>query len=124
MKLYRVLMVKVYTIDRAVLNSYQKFHTFCDLSFNSSQGRFNISFKEDRRSKTRDKVRFNRSVYSYLVELEGPGFLDKDTNSVLYNKVIVVVMFHVHKVNYEVLARLLLELYLGQFGCKIAKLAC
>jgi hypothetical protein len=121
-KLYRILVVKVYTIDRAVLNSYQKFHTFCDLSFQTNQGRFSFSFKEDRRSKIRDPVRFRRSVSSYLVELEGPDSLN-DPLSPLLNKVIVVVMIHVKHVNCEVLANVLLDLYIDQFPSNPTKLA-
>lgn len=112
-KLYRVLVVKVYTLDRSVLSAYQKFHTFCNYSFQTNQGCFNFSFKEDRRAKVRDKSRFNRSVTSYLVEFEGTP-VSGDTVSPLYSKVIVVVLINIRRVNYEALAKVLLELYIDQ----------
>ena len=49
-KIYRILVVKVYTIDRAAMSTYHKFHTFCDLSFMTNNGQLSFSFKEDRRS--------------------------------------------------------------------------
>ena len=114
MKLYRVLVVKVYTIDRAVMGSYPKFHTFCDLEFNTNQGLFSFSFKEDRRSSHHGTSRVSRTFSSYLVELEGPGELTI-RDSPLHNKVIVVVMLYAGRINYEALARVLLDLYIDQF---------
>lgn len=120
-KLYRILVVKVYTLDRAILNTYVKFNTFCDLSFNTNLGEFQFSFKEDRRSQVRDAVHFKRMVSSYLVELTPPAELGNSDNP-LFNKVIVVVMIHTRHVNYEALAKVLLDLYIDQFPARAGKL--
>ena len=121
-KLYRILVVKVYTIDRSVLNSYVKFNTFCDLSFQTNLGEFHFSFKEDRRSKIRDAVHFKHMVCSYLVELNPPETFNNTTNP-LFNKVIVVIMIHAKRVNYEALAKVLLDLYIDQFPNRPVKLS-
>lgn len=116
-KLYRVLVVKVYTIDRSALQDYDKFNTFCDLGFNTSQGRFNFSFKEDQRYSIHTASVVNHVVSSYLVELTGPA-VEASVNSPLHNKVIVVIMAHLKHVSYEALARVLLDLYIDQFPKK------
>lgn len=113
-KLYRVLVFKVYTVDRKVMSHYQKYLTFCDLSFETNQGRFSFSFKEDRRANPRDAVALKRTLSSYLVELECPS-LPEHVNCPLHEKVIVVVMIQTKRINYEALARVLLDLYIDQF---------
>lgn len=116
-KIYRILVVKVYTVDKAAMPSYHMFRTFCDLDFKTTQGVFSFSFKKDRRSEPRDSIKVQRSVSSYLVELTGPDPALTPTNP-LYNKVIVVAMLHRRRINYEALARVLLDLYIDQFPNK------
>lgn len=116
-KLYRVLVFKVYTVDRNVMSHYKKYLTFCDLSFETNQGRFNFSFKEYRRSNPRDSLTLKRTLSSYLVELECPT-LPNHSDCPLHDKVIVVVMIQTKRVNYEALARVLLDLYIDQFPMK------
>lgn len=114
-KLYRILVFKVYTVDRSVMPFYHKYFTFCDLPLRTNQGLFNFSFKEDRRSRSRDVVpMFNRRVITYLVELQVPDIYNHCDNP-LHNKVIVVVMIHSRRVHYEALAKVLLDLYIDQF---------
>lgn len=113
-KLYRILVIKVQMLDKSVLPSYHKFRTFCDLSFETNQGRFSFSFKEDRRSVARDTGFLKHSAVSYLVELTGPPHTNVCDNP-LHNKVIVVIMVNLRQIDYEVLARLLLDLYIDRF---------
>lgn len=115
--LYRFLVVKVFTVDREMLPSYHKFHTFCDLGVDTNIGRFYFSFKEDRRMNVRSKSLFRHSLFSYLVEMTGEPLKQLESNP-LKDKVIVVIVFRFGQPNYKALAQLLLDLYIHHFSKK------
>lgn len=115
--LYRILVVKVFTIDRARLSNYYMFHSFCDLGVDTNVGRFNFSFKEDRRSSVRNKSFLRHSLFSYLVEMTGEP-LEQVKGNPLEDKVIVVIVIWLRSPNYKALAQLLLDLYIHHFSKK------
>lgn len=115
-RLYSLLVVKLQPVDKSVLKNYDKFRSFCTIRLFSNKGEFQFVFKEDRRK----TVRSNKSfllLTSYFVELLSPEEFNHPTNA-LYDKVIMVITIRLGPVNYEVMGRLLLDLYIDSFSKK------
>lgn len=113
-RLYKFLVVKVDILDKLQLHHYNKYPTFAVTNIQTNKGVFTFVFKEDRRKRVREKDLSNFGVMSYFVELIAPPELANPDNP-LHDKVIVVIKVSVNATNYEVLAELLLDLYLDYF---------
>jgi len=108
--LYKLLILKVILIDRTNRNTNSTLKTFCEYELMSNMGPIRFIFKEDYRKKHHKR---NRHFFlnSFLIELKIPdGVMAKreDVN----NKVVVVIKLIVFRVNYEVLAEVLLDTYI------------
>ncbi|EKD89575.1 MAG: hypothetical protein ACD_33C00041G0002 [uncultured bacterium] len=113
--IYRKLIYRVTIIDKIkitnIVNSID-IKEFSRLEINTSAGPFTFIFKEDRRSRKRNKD----SIYitSFLVEIIVPH----EANEIIkeaQNKILVVVKLTLFKPNYKILSELLLDLYLDKF---------
>lgn len=113
--LYRLLIIKISFVDKHNLLYYDKFRTFCQLSVASNKGDFIFIFKEDRRRYVRERAVPKILSSSYFVELVSPTELDNGHN-VFKDKVAVVIKIRIGVVNYEALAKLLLDLYIDTFS--------
>ena len=114
-KLYRFLVVNVYTVDRDAFCMLHKYTPFCDFGFATNQGYFRFSFKTIDKHLINSVTPSGKTVYNYVVELEVPPGLDTK-DSPLHNKLIVVLMIHTRKPNYEAIAKVLLDMYIKQFN--------
>ncbi|MDD2819176.1 MAG: hypothetical protein PHN51_10355 [Candidatus Nanopelagicales bacterium] len=113
-RLHKFLVAKVDILDKLQLHHYKNYPTFAVTDIGTNKGVFTFVFKEDRRKRVREKDLSNFGVTSYFVELIAPPELANPTNP-LHDKVIVVIKVSVGATNYEVLAELLLDLYLDYF---------
>lgn len=111
-KLYNLFIYKIIIIDKEVINKV-KTRTFCILKLNSDKGEIVFHFKEDRR---RNKNYFLRT---FIVDLELPNELAKK-ESIINEKVLIVIKIVLGRIDYEIMAELLLEKYISKF-IEIAK---
>lgn len=107
--IYKLLIFKVILIDRTNFISYDKLNTFCEYELISNMGPVKFIFKEDRRKKRRrfDNIFF---ITSFLIELKVPEELVIKRQEI-NDKVIIVIKLIIFKINYEILAEVLLDLY-------------
>jgi hypothetical protein len=109
--LYRLLIFKIIIVDRSNFAIYSKLNTFCELEIDSNMGVIKFIFKEDRRKKKRDLDNI-LLINNFLVELKVPDDIivrKQDINE----KVIIVIKFMLFKVDYPILAEVLLDIYLN-----------
>lgn len=107
---YRLLIQKTIVLNRSSVIAYEKLHTFCTMNVNTDKGVFTFYFKEDRRKARRRGDRDSRMI-NYVIELGIPeGLIPEDRT--INNKVVVVVKVNLFKIDYDVLTKLLTDIYL------------
>lgn len=107
---YRLLIQKTIVLNRSSVIAYDKLHTFCTMNVNTDRGVFTFYFKEDRRKARRRGDRDHRMI-NYVIELGIPeGLIPEDKT--INNKVVVVVKVNLVKIDYDVLTKLLTDIYL------------
>lgn len=107
---YRLLIQKTIVLNRSSVIAYDKLHTFCTMNVNTDRGVFTFYFKEDRRKARRRGDRDHRMI-NYVIELGIPeGLIPEDKT--INNKVVVVVKVNLFKIDYDVLTKLLTDIYL------------
>lgn len=107
---YRLLIQKTIVLNRSSVIAYEKLHTFCTMNVNTDRGVFTFYFKEDRRKARRRGDRDHRMI-NYVIELGIPeGLIPEDKT--INNKVVVVVKVNLFKIDYDVLTKLLTDIYL------------
>lgn len=107
---YRLLIRKTIVLNRSSVVAYERLHTFCTVNVNTDRGVFTFYFKEDRRKSRRNSDR-DSSIINYIIELGIPqGLIPEDKT--INNKVVVVVKVNLFKINYDVLTKLLTDIYL------------
>lgn len=108
---YRLLIFKVIIIDKISLTYHAKLTTFCELELTSNMGPIRILFKEDRRKRKR---KFDQifMIKNYLIELKVPDTVTLKRHEI-NDKVIIVIKFMIFEVNYNILAEVLLDIYLN-----------
>ena len=109
--LYKLLIFKVIVIDKTSLTYHAKLTTFCELELSSNMGPIRILFKEDRRKRRRniDKIFM---IKNFLVELKVPDTVTLKRHEI-NEKVIIVIKFMLFKVEYNIFAEVLLDIYLN-----------
>jgi len=108
--LYKLLIFKVILIDRTNRKPQDTLKTFCEYEIMSNMGLIRFIFKEDYR-KRRRKINDILFLNSFLVELKIPDEIVAKRDDV-NNKAIVVIKLIIIKVNYEILAEVLLDTYI------------
>ena len=108
--LYRALIQRTIVLDKSNVSKYEKLNTFCTMGVQTDRGEFTFYFKEDRRKSRRASDR-PPYITNYVIELGIPDGL-VGTDKTIDNKVVIVVKVILFKINYEVLTKLLTDIYL------------
>ena len=111
LQLYSVLVIKTYLLEKSKFPPYTFYNTFCEVTLPTNKGVFRFNFKEDRRQARESGYFPFLDVSSYLVELISPAPYDTEDNA-LNSRLIIVIKVNLRKIDYEVLSRLLLDLYM------------
>lgn len=115
--IYKLLIIRVQAVDKERIKNYNYLETLGVVEYPTVQGNFSFTFKRDRRSFDRDCPKALLRISSYFVEMKGPDGL-QDTDSLLFQKAILVVKLKVKKTNYDALGYALLSAYLDVFKHK------
>lgn len=108
--LYKLFIFKVIVINRSNLSSYDKLKTFCEYELMSNMGPIKFIFKEDRRKKRR---KFDNLLFlnSFFIELKVPDEIIIKRQEI-NDKAVIVIKLIFFKINYEILAEVLLDIYI------------
>lgn len=109
--LYRLCFFKVIVINKTNLNYSSKLTTMQEVDIESQLGQVKILFKEDRRKRRRKLDKMFR-IKSFIIELVIPH-TDLEKRHEINDKVIIVVKLILSKVNYSILAQVLMDVYLN-----------
>lgn len=111
-KIYKALILKAALLDKGTSDRYERSKIVYALDISTSKGKFTFLFKEDRRKKNRSKFCLIRTRV-FLVELTMPEGLDSK-DACIEDKVVIVVKVMLVKVDYEVFANILADIYLDE----------
>ena len=112
--IYKLLIVRVQTLDKEKIRGYDKLQTLGVVEIASSLGPFTFIFKNDRRLHNREKHTGFLTISSYFVELKCPEGIALEDND-FHQKAILIVKLKVKKTNYDALGKILLNTYLDSF---------
>jgi hypothetical protein len=107
---YKLSIVRIQTLDKGNIIHYERLRTLGVVTVDSNQGPFTFTFKEDRRSRIREKQGIVLRITSYFVELRCPDSVP-DSN-IFHQKAILVVKLKIKRTNYDALGKVLLKTYL------------
>jgi hypothetical protein len=111
--IYRLLIIRVALVDKKESAIYERLNKFAEYELNTNKGPIKFVFKEDRRKKPRglDRLLF---IKNFIVEIE-PSDNIEIKQPELKEKIVIVTKLIVFKINYEVLASVLLDTYVNAF---------
>lgn len=111
-KIYKALILKAALLDKGTSDRYVRSKIIYALDINTSKGVFTFLFKEDRRKKNRSKFCLI-GTRVFLVELTMPEGLDS-IDACIEDKVVIVVKIMLLKIDYELFANILADIYLDE----------
>ena len=109
-KLYKFLIFKTIVLDKDNACSYKRMEPFCEISIDTDKGPFKFIFKEDRRKHKRRRFGIIH-INNFIIELLVPEGI-VSSNSVIENKVVIVIKIMLFKINYTMLTEVLTDIYL------------
>lgn len=111
--IYRLLIIRVALVDKKESAIYERLNKFAEYELNTNKGPIKFVFREDRRKKPRglDRLLF---IKNFIVEIE-PSDNIEIKQPELKEKIVIVTKLIVFKINYEVLASVLLDTYVNAF---------
>ena len=110
-RFYKLFVIRVSILDKADNVWINKLETFANINMHTDKGDFTFIFKSDRRDR-RDGQ--SNPIMTYIVELDLPNSITiKDP--AITDSFVAVVKVVLFKPNPEILAQLLMDLYVDAF---------
>lgn len=116
--IYRLLIIRVVLLDKNLLDKkesffYNKLKKFAEYELYTNKGPIKFVFREDRR-KSKRGIEHLLFIQNFIVEIE-PNEGIEVAQVELKEKIVIVTKLIVFRVNYEVLANVLLDIYINTF---------
>jgi len=108
--IYRQGIYKTLIVNKDSREHYKRVEPYCVIKINTTEGEFCFSFKKDRRLSHQKQI---PGIHTYIVELLTPPELVPVDSSII-DKIVIVIRLTFFKIDEELLAEILTEIYIDK----------